>query len=75
MWISLLIAGVLLIGMLAGLYLLQRYLKGEPLATTPVEAYAVFVRSGLDFLVLGNCLVSKQTAEGEVASADLEHAA
>jgi len=29
MWISLLIAGVLLIGMLAGLYLLQRYLKGE----------------------------------------------
>jgi hypothetical protein len=31
MWISLLIAGVLLIGMLAGLYLLQRYLKGEHL--------------------------------------------
>jgi len=29
MWISLLIGGVLLIAMLAGLYLLQRYIKGE----------------------------------------------
>ena len=32
MWISLLIAAVLLIGTLAGLYLLQRHLKGEPVS-------------------------------------------
>jgi hypothetical protein len=31
MWINLFIAAVLLIGMLAGLYLLQRYLRGERL--------------------------------------------
>jgi hypothetical protein len=32
MWISLLIAAILLIALLVGLYLLQRHLKGEPLA-------------------------------------------
>jgi hypothetical protein len=32
MWISLLVAAILLIALLVGLYLLQRHLKGEPLA-------------------------------------------
>jgi len=50
-------------------------LKGEPLATTPAEAYAIFVRSGLDFLVLGNCLVTKRTLAGESPEAELEYAA
>ena len=43
-------------------------LKGEPLATTPAEAYSVFVRSELDFLVLGNCLVTKPPAAQEIAA-------
>jgi carbamoyltransferase len=35
-------------------------LKDEPLATTPAEAYGVFVRSDLDFLVLEECLIEKR---------------
>jgi len=34
-------------------------LKGEPICRTAGEAYGVFDRSGLDFLVLERCLVSK----------------
>ena len=34
-------------------------LKGEPIVNTPAEAYSTFARSGLDALVLGNCLVVK----------------
>ncbi|MCC6621570.1 MAG: hypothetical protein IT385_09975 [Deltaproteobacteria bacterium] len=34
-------------------------LKGEPICRTAAEAYGVFDRSGLDFLVLERCLVSK----------------
>jgi len=37
-------------------------LRGEPLVTTPAEAYSVFARSELDFLVLGSCLVTKAAA-------------
>ena len=35
-------------------------LKDEPLCASPAEAYAVFVRSELDFLVLENCLIEKR---------------
>jgi carbamoyltransferase len=35
-------------------------LKDEPLCASPAEAYAVFVRSDLDFLVLENCLIEKR---------------
>ncbi len=34
-------------------------LKGEPLCASPMHAYATFKRSGLDFLVMERCLVSK----------------
>jgi carbamoyltransferase len=34
-------------------------LRGEPIVTTPTDAFHTFNNSGLDFLVLGNCLVSK----------------
>ncbi len=34
-------------------------LRGEPIVTTPANAFNTFSNSGLDFLVLGNCLVSK----------------
>ncbi|MFT7582573.1 MAG: carbamoyltransferase [Myxococcota bacterium] len=33
-------------------------LRGEPIATTPGEAYSVFARSDLDFVVLEGCLVA-----------------
>ncbi len=35
-------------------------LKDEPLCASPAEAYAVFARSDLDFLVLENCLIEKR---------------
>ncbi len=35
-------------------------LKDEPLCASPAEAYAVFARSELDFLVLENCLIERR---------------
>jgi carbamoyltransferase len=37
--------------------------KGEPPAASPGDAYSVFHRSGLDFLVMERCLVEKRGAE------------
>ena len=34
-------------------------LKDEPICASPAEAYATFMRSGLDFLVIENCLIEK----------------
>ncbi|MDI6759785.1 MAG: carbamoyltransferase [Candidatus Brocadiaceae bacterium] len=34
-------------------------LKGEPIVCTPQDAFNTFTRSGLDLLVLGNCLIKK----------------
>jgi len=34
-------------------------LRGEPIVNTPREAYSTFVRSEMDMLVLGNCIVRK----------------
>jgi carbamoyltransferase len=34
-------------------------LKGEPIVNTPAEAFATFQKSGMDSLVLGDCVVDK----------------
>ena len=34
-------------------------LKGEPIVNTPAEAYNTFSKSGMDVLVLGECVVEK----------------
>jgi carbamoyltransferase len=34
-------------------------LKGEPIVNTPEEAFSTFSRSGIDVLVLGDCIVEK----------------
>jgi len=34
-------------------------LKGEPIVNTAEEAHSTFMRSGMDTLVLGNCIVNK----------------
>ena len=34
-------------------------LKGEPIVTTPANAFSTFQRSGMDTLVLGNCVIRK----------------
>jgi carbamoyltransferase len=39
-------------------------LKGEPIVNTPAEALATFARSGMDVLVLGDCVVEKQVPRG-----------
>jgi carbamoyltransferase len=35
-------------------------LKGEPIVNTPAEAFSTFSRSGMDMLVLGDCVVVKR---------------
>ncbi|MFQ5664918.1 MAG: carbamoyltransferase [Candidatus Binatia bacterium] len=35
-------------------------LKGEPIVTTPADAFSTFARSGMDTVVLGDCLVRKE---------------
>ena len=35
-------------------------LKGEPIVTTPANAFSTFSRSGMDTLVLGNCIIRKE---------------
>ncbi len=37
-------------------------LKDEPLVASPAEAYGVFLRSGLDFLVMERCLVERSSS-------------
>ncbi len=37
-------------------------LKGEPIVNTPAEAFDTFRRSGMDVLVLGDCVVEKPAA-------------
>ena len=47
-------------------------LRGEPIVNTPAEAFSTFSRSGMDMLVLGNCIVAKtapQRAQGPRAAA------
>jgi carbamoyltransferase len=34
-------------------------LQGEPIVNTPAEAFHTFNQSGMDVLVLGECLVEK----------------
>lgn len=36
-------------------------LRGEPIVTSPADALKTFYNSGLDFLVLGNCIVLKDS--------------
>jgi carbamoyltransferase len=40
-------------------------LKGEPIVNTPTQALATFARSGMDILVLGDCVVDKLATGGE----------
>jgi carbamoyltransferase len=35
-------------------------LKGEPIVNTPANAFNTFTRSGMDALVLGNCVIRKE---------------
>jgi carbamoyltransferase len=34
--------------------------RGEPIVCSPADAYRCFVQTGMDYLVLGNCLLDKQ---------------
>jgi len=34
--------------------------RGEPIVCTPADAYRCFVQTGMDYLVLGDCLLDKQ---------------
>ncbi|MDH5541623.1 MAG: hypothetical protein OEY64_01530 [Nitrospinota bacterium] len=33
--------------------------RGEPIVNTPEDSYRCFMRTGMDYLVMGNCLIDK----------------
>ena len=33
--------------------------RGEPIVCTPQDAYLCFMRTNMDYLILGNCLLDK----------------
>ena len=35
--------------------------KGEPIVNTPEQAYAMLLKTDMDYLVMGNYLISKET--------------
>jgi carbamoyltransferase len=37
-------------------------LRAEPIVNTPGEAFSTFMKSGMDALVLGDCLVEKDAS-------------
>jgi carbamoyltransferase len=39
-------------------------LRGEPIVNTPAEAVSTFMRSGMDRLVLENCVIERAGADG-----------
>ncbi|MBI4563346.1 MAG: carbamoyltransferase [Planctomycetes bacterium] len=40
--------------------------RGEPIVCTPEDAFRCFCRTGLDYLVIGNCLVDKKAVAPEL---------
>jgi carbamoyltransferase len=42
--------------------------RGEPIVCTPADAYRCFVQTGMDYLVLGNCLLDKRQSLPRVES-------
>ena len=46
--------------------------RGEPIVCTPDDAYRCFVKTGMDYLVLGNFLLDKQQDPPKIASIDWE---
>jgi len=44
--------------------------RGEPIVCSPADAYRCFVTTGMDYLVLGNCLLDKQQPMPKIASID-----
>jgi carbamoyltransferase len=46
--------------------------RGEPIVRTPADAYRCFVLTGMDYLVLGNCLIDKSAPLPRIQSVDWE---
>ena len=46
--------------------------RGEPIVCTPADAYNCFMNTGMDYLVLGNCLLSKKEQPERVAGQEKE---
>jgi carbamoyltransferase len=49
--------------------------RGEPIVCTPQEAYRCFLATGMDALVLGNCVLRKEDMDPETARGPEEHLA
>ncbi|MCK6555415.1 carbamoyltransferase [Candidatus Binatia bacterium] len=47
--------------------------RGEPIVCSPADAYRCFVTTGMDYLVMGNCLLDKQKPLPKIAGVDWEH--
>lgn len=48
--------------------------KGEPIVTTPTDAIRCFYSTGLDYLVVGDCLLSKGPIPSDIQQMALPHA-
>jgi carbamoyltransferase len=44
-------------------------IRGEPLVCTPREAYRCFLATGMDVLVLEDCVLQKEDVKTELAAA------
>ena len=42
--------------------------RGEPIVCTPFDAYDTFVRTGIDALVIGDCIVTQKPSEVDFAA-------
>jgi carbamoyltransferase len=46
--------------------------RGEPIVCSPTDAYRCFVKTGMDYLVMGNCVLDKEQALPRISSIDWE---
>ena len=48
--------------------------RGEPIVCTPEDAFRCFMGTGIELLVIGNCVVAKEEQDAALARGDHRHA-
>ena len=46
-------------------------IRGEPIVCTPEDAYLCFMKTNMDYLIIGNCLIEKK--EQKPLDKDIEY--
>ena len=47
--------------------------RGEPIVCTPKDAYLCFMRTEMDYLIIGNCLLNKSDQEPLIGDSDWQN--